>query len=332
MSASKRTRLEKKPDLSTLLVALAQSESEATGLSSVLYYGLSDLSESEVKQIERVWTRLNTATRRKLMRALVEVGETNFEMDYSAIGMLGLNDEDASVREAAIDVLWEHESIALMDRLIALARTDKARSVRASAASALGRFVLSGELGDLDSAAFTRVQTAVLDILFDDEEDIDVRRRALEAIANCSNEVVSEAIEDAYRSNDRRLQVSALFAMGRTCDQRWETIVLRELENPDPEMRYEAARAAGELELEEAVLPLSRLAFDRDVEIRDVAIWALGEIGGKEALRVLTVLERDAHASNNRDLLTAVKDAIHTAQLGSGNFYLMNIPPDDESK
>ncbi len=330
MSASKRTHLEKKPDLSTLLDALAQSET--TGPSSVLYYGLSDLSVSELQHVEKVWTGLNTATRRKLMRALVEVGETNFEMDYTAIGMLGLSDDDAGVREAAIDVLWEDESLALMDRLIALARTDKARGVRASAASALGRFVLSGELGDLDPAAFARVQTAVLDILFDDDEDIDVRRRALEAIANCSNEVVPEAIEDAYRSDDRRLQVSALFAMGRTCDQRWETIVLRELDNPDPEMRYEAARAAGELELEEAVLPLSRLAFDQDIEIRDVAIWALGEIGGKEALRVLTILERDARASNNRDLLAAVEDAIHTAQLGSDNLYLMNMPPDDETQ
>lgn len=330
MSASKRTRLQKKPELSTVLAALAQSET--TGLSSVLYYGLSDLSESELEEVEKVWTRLNTAARRRLMRALVEVGETNFEMNYNAIGMLGLDDEDAGVREAAIDVLWEDESIALMDRLITLARTDKARAVRASAASALGRFVLSGELGDLDAAAFARAQTAVLDILFDDDEDIDVRRRALEAIANCSNEVVPEAIEDAYRSDDRRLRVSALFAMGRTCDQRWESIILRELENSDPEIRYEAARAAGELELEEAVLPLSRLAFDRDVEIRDVAIWALGEIGGKEALRVLTILERDARASNNRDLLVAIEDAMHTAQLGNESLYLMNMPSEDESQ
>src|SRR5690606_16320889 len=118
-----------------------------------------------------------------------------------------------------------------------------------------------------------RAQSAVIDVLNNAAEDIDVRRRALEAIANCGHEIVVGAINEAVENPDRRMQISAVFAMGRTCDTRWSDHVLRQLEDDDPEMRYEAARAAGELELEDAVVHLTRLALDDDREIQLVAIW-----------------------------------------------------------
>ena len=41
-------------------------------------------------------------------------------------------------------------------------------------------------------------------------------------------------------------------------------------------MLFEAVRASGELEIEEAAPELIRLLGDEDIEIRDAAIWALG--------------------------------------------------------
>jgi len=57
--------------------------------------------------------------------------------------------------------------------------------------------------------------------------------------------------------------------------------------NPNPELRYEAARACGELQLGEAVPELEELIDDSDPEVREAALWALGQIGGSRAREVL---------------------------------------------
>jgi HEAT repeat protein len=173
------------------------------------------------------------------------------------------------------------------------------------------------------------VHEAVVNVLTNLDEDIDVRRRALEAISNSSLEIVDEAIQEAYSGDERRMQVSAVFAMGRSCDPQWSDFVLRELTSDDPEMRYEAARAAGELEIAEAVPHLTRLGLDSDREIQDMAIWSLGEIGGREALRILNAMAQDAEQNGDRDLREAIDDAIATANLASGSLTLLDFDQDD---
>ena len=169
-----------------------------------------------------------------------------------------------------------------------------------------------------------------MSILIDLNEDVDVRRRALEAVANCSHEIVDEAIREAYDSEEHRMQISAVFAMGRTYDAQWNEFVLQQLDADDPEMRYEAARAAGELEIEEAVPALTRLALDDDREIKEVAIWSLGEIGSRESARILERLATEAKRLGDDELLEAIEDAIGTASLGSSSLYLMRLDETDE--
>jgi HEAT repeat protein len=84
------------------------------------------------------------------------------------------------------------------------------------------------------------------------------------------------------------MQASALFAMGRSADPYWRKILLQELDNPNPELRFEAARACGELEVSAAVPHLARIvADDPDQEVREAAVWALGHIGGQQARDIL---------------------------------------------
>jgi HEAT repeat protein len=118
------------------------------------------------------------------------------------------------------------------------------------------------------------------------------------------------------------MQVSALFAMGRSCDdERWSSIILREIESADAEKRYEAARAAGELEIAQAVPLLARLTESNDREIKEIAIWSLGEIGGKKALKVLNRLADEADEAEDDNLLQAVEDAIGNASLVDGEMF-----------
>jgi hypothetical protein len=305
--------LREQPDLETTLKALESNTEGAAN--AVIFYGLSNVTEADLPRVHEVWVTLPLEYRQKLLHQLVDVSETNFELDYRLLGWMTLDDDDAESRATAIELLWEDETIALMDRLIDIAQWDEAVQVRAEAAGALGRFILLGELGDLPEAETVRAQDVVANLLTDTDEDVEVRRRSLESIANCSHDMVAEAIEEAFESEDPLMQASAIFAMGRTYDSRWNKFVLREIANPDPAVRYEAARASGELEIEEAVPHLARLAQGRDREIKEVAIWSLGEIGGSYALRVLGSLADAAERDEDEDLLDAIDEALGNASL-----------------
>lgn len=306
------------PDLDTTLYAL-KSNVEGAAIATI-FYGLSGLSAAQIPRVQEAWVTLSVDYRHKLLQQMLDISETNFELDYRLIGMLALEDDDPTVRTDAVELLWDDDSLETMDRLIDLAQWDESVQVRAASASALGRFILAGELGDLPETETIRAQDVVVSLLTSEDEDVEVRRRALEAIANCSHEIVQEAINEAYQSDDPRMQASAVFAMGRTCDNRWNDIVLREIDNADPAIRYEAARASGELEIEEAVPHLARLAQGPDREIKEVAIWSLGEIGGSYAMKILGALADVAEQDEDDDLLEAIEEAIGNASLAGRDF------------
>lgn len=304
-----------RPNIETTIKAL--QEATDGSYNATIFYGLSGLTNSEFAQVKPVWDKLDPEYRHKLVQQMADLGESNFDLDYHTVAEQSLEDSNSDVRAAAIELLWDDESITLMNRLIEMAQWDEAIAVRAAAASALGNFILQGELGEIDERETSRAQDAVVSLLTDDDEDVDVRRRALEAIANCGHEIVDGAIEDAYQSGDDRMKASAIFAMGRTADDRWENIVMREIKSDNPAFRYEAARASGELELRDAVPVLGQLIRENDPEIREVAVWALGEIGGSQALKALTSLAEDLE--DDDDLLELIEDAISSASLPGGD-------------
>lgn len=301
------------PDLETTLQALR--ESEAGHMSATLYYGLANLDEARIGYVKPVWGDVPSDRRVEIVRQMIDLSEVNVDLDYRLMGYLGLDDDDPAVREAAIELLWEDQSLALMNKLMEMAQWDEAVPVRAAAAGALGRFILSGELGDLPETETIEAQEVVASLYNDNQEDVEVRRRALEAIANCGHEMVEDAINEAYHSADERMRASAVYAMGCTCDERWNDIVIREIGSPDPAMRYEAARASGQLELREAIPHLARLVHETDVEIKQAAIWSLGEIGGRQAVRVLSSLAEEAEQAKDDDLLELIEEAIGSASL-----------------
>ena len=301
------------PDIETTLAVLQTIDDDT--LDSRIFYGLSSLSADDLTQISPVWQALPVEQRRRIMQRLVDISETNVELDYHTFALYAMGDDDAEVREAAVETLWEDSSSVFMNTLIDMTQWDEAIGVRAAAASALGQFALMGEIGELPFAEAHRVQDVLVALLNDEDEDIDVRRRALEAIANSSHEIVDEAILDAYQGTEERMRASAIYAMGRTADPQWEEFVLREMDSGDPAMRYEAAKAAGELEIEEAIPALGRMAQLDDVEIREVAVWALGEIGGGSAMRLLGRLADMAEEDGNLDLLEVIEEAIGNASL-----------------
>lgn len=316
-----------RPDIETTLNDLRDGE-ENNHVAATVFYGLSGLQAEELTALSALWDSLSPDYRRHVVSELAEAAETNFDLDYDVLGQFALNDDDEDVREAAIELLWENNSLNVMERLIHMAHNDAATHVRAAAVSALGSFILWRELEELPIEETISALDTALELLNDPE--VDVRRRALEAVANSSHEIVASAIEAAYKSDEHKMRVSAVFAMGRTADETWHDEVLAALQSDDSELRYEAARAAGELMLEDAIKYLRKVVLDDDREIKEVAIWSLGEIGGAEATKVLQRLLKDAENSDDEALIDAIEDALGSSTLGSASFYMLQHYDDDQ--
>jgi len=276
-------------------------------LPAIDLFHFSNLSKNNLAALEEVWPELPVERRRGVMHDLNELGEANFEVTFEDVFRMGLEDEDAEVRATAINSLWEAEEPDLIAPFIEFLRRDPDAGVRAAAASALGRFVYLGEIEELPAPQFHRIEDVLLETVHGND-DFEVRRRALEAVAYSSRPEVALLISRAYADPETKWRVSAIFAMGRTADaDEWGEQVCADLHHLLPEIRFEAARAAGELELEDAAPALVELLQDVDPQVREAAIWSLSQVGGEEARRALNRLLRKAD-EDERDFIQDALD------------------------
>ncbi|MGQ9492222.1 MAG: HEAT repeat domain-containing protein [Anaerolineae bacterium] len=308
--------------------ALVRLADEDVPLSSPVLYALSGPTSEEVRLFGRQWPTLSLERRRKIIALLAESAEANFELDFNDLFRVTMTDEDEHVRTVSIEGLWEDDEVTLIAPLVHALRHDTAVSVRAAAASSLGRFVLMAELEELDERYACSIRAALLETIGNKGEHVEVRRRAVESIAYLGEDYVREIIAAAYQEAEESMRISAIFAMGRSADKSWARIVQAELSNANPAIRYEAARACGELEVKEAVPALIRLASDPDREVQFAAIVALGQIGGTRARRFL---ERCCR-SKDEIVRLAAEDALAELEWGQQPLDLFIYEVNEEEK
>ncbi|MFQ5473579.1 MAG: HEAT repeat domain-containing protein, partial [Dehalococcoidia bacterium] len=256
-----------------------------------------DLDDREACELAQVWPQIDAPRRAWVLRELIDLAEDNVEMNFDKVYFQGLGDDNADVRRDSVRGLWEYERPDLIPRLVALVESDDSIAVRAEAALSLGRFVVARANGRLRERHFEAIEQSIRRVLARSDESVDVLARALESIGAHDVAWVRQSISEAYESGDRRLKTSAVHAMGRSCERRWLPLILREMTNDEPELRYEAAIAAGSIGDEAAVCQLVELTGDEDVEVAQASILALGQIGGAEAKRALQeIAESDSPA------------------------------------
>ena len=248
---------------------------------------LSNLNPEGLELFEQAWSQVAPELRRNTITRLADMAEDDISLNFDNIFRFCLGDNDAGVRSQAIGGLWESEDTSLINPLVDLLENDISTDVQAAAATALGNFALLGEFGKLRTKHIARVEESLLTAVSLETKAVEVRRRALEAVAPLGLPEVGEAIQEAYHSHDTELQISAVSAMGKNCDPAWLPILIQEMHSSDAEMRFEAAEACGELGEKEAVPYLIALVDDPDTTVALAAIKALGEIGGIEAKRFL---------------------------------------------
>jgi len=248
---------------------------------------LSNLNSEELGLLKQVWASIEPKCRRQIIYRLVEMAEDNFELNFDGVFRNCLKDQDAEVRGKAVEGLWESEDTSLINPFINLLEQDSSENVQVAAATALGKFAMLAELNKLRSCHMSKICQALLGVISDENSGVEVRCRALEAVAPLNFPQVGETIREAYQDHSRRLRISAIYAMGRNCHHSWLPILVSELTSADAEIRYEAAGACGELGEEETAPYLMRLIGDSDVDVQLAALQALGKIGGSEAKKCL---------------------------------------------
>ena len=270
---------------------------ESAPLSDAPFHEASDASADEVAEFARVCLDLDEVRRREVVAAMVEQAEENVELDFTAIFRQCLKGDDDRLAQLGIEGLWEQEDRWLVTELVELLRSERGPQVRAAAALALGKFPVLAQDGKIQPKDGELVYRVLMDFLEDEIEDLEVRRRCLEAVAPFNTEEVQAYIHWAFDDEDQDLRSSSVYAMGRTGEATWLPTLLRELESYDAAVRYETAHACGELGDQEATPQLIELLRDDDPEVRLASIAALGKIGGALARRALIDCVRDGDAA-----------------------------------
>jgi HEAT repeat protein len=255
----------------------------ANSISNSKLIALSGLNTEELEFFTEMWLRTDLELRREIVSQLVHLSEVAFKLDFSSVFVLLLRDSDETIRIQAIAGLEGEENYLLIKPLVKVLKEDASAKVRTAAAVALGKFAIQGERDNLPSLYKEKVYNALLEIVENEAESIEIKRRALEAISPFSLPRVKELIETAYRADDIGLRTSAIYAMGRNCNLDWLPTLLIELNNDNHEIRYAAASACGELGADEAVPLLLKMITDEDQQVQEAAIKALGEIGNEQA-------------------------------------------------
>ena len=271
-----------------------------------LLINLSSLDDSETETFKTWWASISPGKRIQLIDDLVTTAEENVELDFEVIFKHALSDPEPQVKQKAISGLWESNDRMMIVPLMNLLRCDSSENVRASAAIALGKFSLLAHMGEIPPTDGTSLEKLLLEVIENPEETAEVRSRSLQAVAPLNSPQVREVIRKAYFSIDPKLRLSSLYAMGKTAEAEWLSILMAEIHSENPETRYEVAIALAEIGEEDAVTYLVPLIHDRDSEVQLAAVYALGSIGGSLAEQTLKACLTD----DDETIQEAAKDAL----------------------
>lgn len=254
----------------------------------------SNIDQESVTELRGEWQRISAERRIEIVRSLVSLGEDVVDLNFSVLFVMCLDDDNEQVRALAVDGLWEDERLETL-RLMLRLSNDPSGLVRAAVMRNLSRFAYYAELGELPDSMSDTVYTTLMHALRDDDQPLDVRRRALESVGYYSqHEEVHFEIGKAYQHPEQLMRESALLAMGRSMKLDWLPEIERALQSTSPAIRLEATRAIGEFEEEARHMVSSLLPVidDTDIEVAQAALDTLGKVGGPHARRVLERVAR----------------------------------------
>lgn len=290
----------------------------------------SDIGTDELRSLLDAWPRVKPSRKLTLLQELESLADADTLVSFDDLARALLSDSDPTVRVHAIRLLDESEDAKLASTYLEMLKNDSDLNVRIEAAKALNLFVDLGELEKISEEAYHEIEDALL-ASANSEDDLRVRRAALESLGYSSRAEVATLIDSAFHREDPNWRASALVAMGRSADERWEDEVTSSLVSEDDRVKRAAAQAAGELGLRSARPILLRMLGeeDEDGEIANAAIWSLSQIGGED---VRTYLESLLDRTEDDDQIEFLEEALDNLAFTEDldRFDLIALDPDDE--
>ena len=210
----------------------------------------------------------------------------------------------------------------LADTLLTVVRSaDEPGQLRAKAAISLGPVLEQAETDGFEDPddvpiterTFRNIQDSLEKIYLDNSTPKEVRRRILEASVRAPEAWHQDAIKDAYSSGDKEWMLTAVFSM---CWVRgFDDQILVALKSADPEIQYEAVKAAGNWELDAAWSHIVELVNDAHTPrpLLLAAISAVGSIRPAEAGNILVELAD----SEDEEIAEAADEAMAAAEVAS---------------
>ena len=289
----------------------------------------SDIGTLELKTLLDIWPQVKPGRKLTLLEELDALAETDTLVSFDDVARALLTDPEPDVRTRAIRLLDEYEDPKVVPSYLDMLKNDPEVNVRAEAANALHLFVDLGELEEIPEDIYHQVEDALLASAAS-EDNVRVRRLALESLGYSSRLEVSTLIESAFHREDPAWQASALVAMGRSADERWTDAVTRSLVHVDDRVRIAAVQAAGELSLQAArPILLKMLGEEEDADILSAVIWSLSQIGGED---VRTYLENLLDQLEDDEQIAFLEEALDNLAFTEDldRFDLLAYDPDDE--
>ncbi|HJS20538.1 MAG TPA: HEAT repeat domain-containing protein [Anaerolineales bacterium] len=291
----------------------------------------SDIGTLELKTLLDAWPRVSLSRKLTLLDELDALAESDTLVSFDDFASSLLTDPDPQVRTRAIRLLDESEDVKLIPSYLDMLKNDPDISVRAEAAKALNLFVDLGELEEIPETIHRQVEDALVTSITS-EDDVRVRRAALESLGYSSRPEAATLIEASFQREDPHWQVSALTAMGRSADDRWTEQVTRSLVNENDNIRRAAVQAAGELSLKSTrTLLLRMLSEEEDGSVLSAIIWSLSQIGGED---VRTYLENllDQLDDEDEEQIAFLEEALDNLAFTEDldRFDLMSFDPEDK--
>ncbi len=272
----------------------------------------SDLDPKSLRLFMDVWSSVKPVRKLLLLDGLLSQFESDNIVSYEAIGRALLNDLDGEVRARAIRLLAESQDPKLVEKLTDILLNDFDLAPRLEAAFLIGEFILLGELEAIKAELQRLAEDALIQIIRS-SEDPSLRKACLEALGYSSRTEIVNLIEAAFQREDPTWVATALLAMGRSHDERWNSDVISMLLDEEPLIQAAAAQAAGELSIEEAGPILLKLLEDEDVDdnVITAAIWSLSQIGGEDArIYLVNLIEQ----TEDEDLVEYLEDALENLE------------------
>jgi HEAT repeat protein len=267
----------------------------------------SDMGSLELNALQDVWTRVAPSRKLTLLDALRSLAEEDTLVNFDDFARAVIHDSNPQVRIRAIRLLHECEDTKLASTFLDLLKNDPDLHVRVETANALALFVDLGELEEISESIYHRIEDTLLAVANGDD-DARVRRAALESLGYSARLEVTTLIESSLHREDPAWQTSALVAMGRSADERWEDEVMRSLVHVNDNVRRAAVQASGELELKSArPVLLQMLGEEEEDSVMSAVIWSLSQIGGED---VRTYLENLLDQTEDEEQVAYLEEAL----------------------